>query len=47
MKFHARQLVLTAILAGMSSLAVAADDDWQARVGEALGKTGSVAPGGV
>jgi Domain of Unknown Function (DUF1259) len=47
MKFHARQLALTAVLAGVSSLAVAADDDWQARVGEALGKTGSVAPGGV
>jgi len=47
MKFHARQLALTALLAGVSSLAVAADDDWQARVGEALGKTGSVAPGGV
>jgi hypothetical protein len=31
----------------MSSLAVAADDDWQARVGEALGKTGPAAPGGV
>ena len=47
MKFHARQLALTAILAGMSSLAVAADDDWQARVGEALGKTGSATPGGI
>jgi hypothetical protein len=47
MKFHARQLALTAILAGMSSLAVAADDDWQARVGEALGKTGAAAPGGI
>ena len=47
MKFHARRLALTAVLAGVSSLAVAADDDWQARVGEALGKTGSVAPGGV
>ncbi len=31
----------------MSSLAVAADDDWQARVGAALGKTGAVAPGGI
>ena len=47
MKFHARQLALTAILAGMSGLAVAADDDWQARVGAALGKTGSAAPGGI
>jgi hypothetical protein len=47
MKFHARQLALTAVLAGVSSLAVAADDDWQARVGEALGKTGAAAPGGI
>jgi len=47
MKFHARQLALTAVLAGVSSLAVAADDDWQARVGAALGKTGAAAPGGI
>ena len=47
MKVHARQLALTAVLAGVSSLAVAADDDWQARVGEALGKTGAAAPGGI
>ena len=25
----------------------AADDGWQTRVGEALGKSGSVAPGGI
>jgi hypothetical protein len=31
----------------VSSLAVAADDDWQARVGAALGKTGAAAPGGI
>jgi Domain of Unknown Function (DUF1259) len=47
MKFHARQLALTAVLAGVSSLAVAADDDWQARVGEALGKPGAAMPGGI
>jgi hypothetical protein len=47
MKFHARQLAFTAVLAGVSSLAVAADDDWQARVGAALGKTGAAAPGGI
>jgi hypothetical protein len=47
MKVHARQLALTAVLAGVSSLAVAADDDWQARVGAALGKTGAAAPGGI
>jgi len=47
MKFHARQLALTAVLAGVSSLAVAADDDWQAQVGAALGKTGAAAPGGI
>jgi Domain of Unknown Function (DUF1259) len=47
MKSHARQLALTAVLAGVSSLAIAADDDWQAQVGAALGKTGSAAPGGI
>jgi hypothetical protein len=40
-------LALTAVLAGVSGLAFAADDGWQARVGEALGKTGSAAPGGI
>jgi hypothetical protein len=47
MRFHPRQLALTAVLAGVSGLAFAADDGWQARVGEALGKTGSAAPGGI
>jgi Domain of Unknown Function (DUF1259) len=47
MRFHLRQLALTAALAGASSLAFAADDSWQVRVGEALGKTGSAAPGGI
>lgn len=31
----------------LSAPAIAADDGWQARVGEALGKTGSAMPGGV
>jgi hypothetical protein len=35
-----------ALITGASGLAFAADD-WQARVGEALGKTGSAAPGGI
>jgi hypothetical protein len=34
------------LLAGAPGLAVAADD-WQAQVGEALGKTGGTAPGGI
>jgi hypothetical protein len=36
-----------AFAAAISTPAFAADGDWQARVGEALGKTGSAAPGGV
>src|SRR3954462_13334623 len=47
MKFRLRQLAFAALLAGASSLAFAADDDWQARVGEALGKTGSAVSGGI
>ena len=47
MRFCLRQLALVALLAAASGLAFAADDGWQARVGEALGKTGSVAPGGI
>jgi len=46
MWFHLRQLALVALLAGAPGLAVAADD-WQAQVGEALGKTGLAAPGGI
>src|SRR6201987_2667860 len=41
-----RELVLIALLAGAPGLAVAADD-WHAQVGEALGKTGAQAPGGI
>jgi len=47
MKYHLRQLTLAALLAAAPGAAFAADDGWQAQVGEALGKTGSVAPGGV
>jgi len=37
-------LALTGVL---SAPAIAADDGWQAQVGEALGKTGSAMPGGI
>jgi len=46
MRLHLRTLGLAVLLTGVSSLAFAADD-WQARVGEALGKPGSAAPGGI
>src|SRR6201988_3390895 len=46
MRLHLRQLALVAFVAGAPGLAVAADD-WQARVGEALGKTGATAAGGI
>ena len=46
MRSHVRYLALVALVAGAPGLAVAADD-WQAQVGEALGKTGATAPGGV
>ena len=36
-----------AIAAGLSGSALAADDGWQAQVGEALGKAGSAMPGGI
>src|SRR5262252_2999035 len=41
-----RQLALVAFVAGAPGVAVAADD-WQAQVGEALGKTGATTPGGI
>jgi Domain of Unknown Function (DUF1259) len=47
MSFHLRELLLAALLTGAPGLAFAADDGWQARVGEALGKIGSEAPGGI
>src|SRR6201998_3417352 len=46
MRLDLRQLALLALVAGAPGLAVAADD-WQAQVGEALGKTGATAPGGI
>src|SRR5215831_13938840 len=46
MWLHLRQLALVAFVAGAPGLAVAADD-WQAQVGEALGKTGGTTPGGI
>src|SRR6202048_2601937 len=46
MWLHVRQLAIVALVAGSPSLAVAADD-WQAQVGEALGKTGATATGGI
>jgi len=46
MRLHLRQLALVALLAGAPGLAVAADE-WQAQVGEALGKSGATAPGGI
>jgi Domain of Unknown Function (DUF1259) len=46
MRLHVRMLALVAFLAGAPGLAVAADD-WQAQVGEALGRTGSATSGGV
>src|SRR5215468_10192092 len=46
MGLHLRQLALVALAAGAPGLAVAADE-WQAQVGEALGKSGATAPGGI
>src|ERR1700724_1082097 len=45
MCLHVGQLAIVALVAASPSLAVAADD-WQAQVGEALGKTGATAAGG-
>jgi hypothetical protein len=39
--------VVLAVAVVLSAPATAADDGWQARVGEALGKTGSAMPGGI
>ena len=46
MRLHVRKLALVALLAAAPVLAVAADD-WQTQVGQALGKTGATAPGGI
>jgi hypothetical protein len=45
MKHHLRQLTLAALMAAAPGAVFA--DDWQTQVGEALGKTGSAAPGGI
>ncbi len=45
MRFHLQKLALAPLLIGVSGLALA--DDWQTQVGEALGKTGSAASGGI
>src|SRR5438094_3940663 len=47
MKLCMRKLALAALLAGAPGLAFAVDDSWQARVSEALGKTGTQTPSGV
>jgi hypothetical protein len=38
MRFNMRKLALAGLLAGAPGLAFAADNDWQARVAETLGK---------
>ena len=47
MTLYPRKLALAALLAGVSDVSLAADNDWQARVGDALGKTGASTPGGI
>src|SRR5438552_13863877 len=47
MRCYLARLAAAALLTGASSLAFAADDSWQARVGEALGKPGTQTPSGV
>jgi len=46
-KNSAMNCSVLAFVAVLSVPAIAADDGWQARVGEALGKTGSTMPGGI
>jgi hypothetical protein len=47
MRYYLARLVAAALLTAASGLAFAADDSWQARVGEALGKPGTQTPSGV
>jgi hypothetical protein len=47
MRIDLRRVTLAALFAGAPGFAFAADDGWQAQVGQALGKTGSSAPGGI
>jgi len=44
---HVRELALVALLAGAPGLAVAADEEWQTQVGQALGKPGTAMAGGI
>jgi len=46
MRFYL-QLGLVALLSGASGVSLAADNDWQARIGEALGKPGAATPSGI
>src|SRR6202049_1524458 len=46
MWFHLRQVAVAALFAAAPGVAFAADE-WQAQVGEALGKTGTGTPGGI
>jgi hypothetical protein len=46
MRLHVRELALVAVLTAAPGIAVGADA-WQAQVGEALGKSGATAPGGI
>jgi Domain of Unknown Function (DUF1259) len=47
MTFHPIKLAAVALLVGVCGSAFAAEEGWQGRVGEALGKGGAVMPGGV
>src|SRR5262244_3696869 len=47
MGFYLQKLALAALLSGASGVSLAADNDWQARVGEALGKPGAATPSGI
>jgi hypothetical protein len=47
MRINLRKMALAVLLAGAPGLAFAADNGWQAQVGEALGKTGNQTPSGV
>ena len=46
MRLHVGELALVAVLTAAPGITVAADD-WQTQVGQALGKTGATAPGGI
>ncbi len=47
MKLTLQKLAFLLLLIGLPELACAADNDWQAEVGKALGKTGAAMAGGV